>query len=87
MMSSVCRPTETAAYREYDVSLYSWMKLGLGRFRKLSRHIDIANTPADGLANGDKEVLRLFGDGRERLENDMTIFRADPERTRGVIGF
>lgn len=23
MMSAVCRPTETAAYNEYDVSLYS----------------------------------------------------------------
>ena len=29
IMSSVCRPTETAAYNEYDVSLYSWIMEGL----------------------------------------------------------
>ena len=29
MISAVCRPTLTAAYSEYEVSLYSWMCSGL----------------------------------------------------------
>uniref|UniRef100_A0A6B0U9A6 Putative secreted protein n=1 Tax=Ixodes ricinus TaxID=34613 RepID=A0A6B0U9A6_IXORI len=29
MMSCVCSPTDTAAYKEYEVSLYSWIWWGL----------------------------------------------------------
>ena len=37
--------------------------------------------PADRLSNGDEEVLCLFRNGRERLEDDMAIFGADPNGT------
>ena len=43
--------------------------------------------PADRLSNGDKKVLCLFRNGRERLEDDMAIFGADPKRTRSMIEF
>ena len=41
--------------------------------------------PADRLSDGDEEILRLLSNGGKRLQNDVAIFGADPERTRSVV--
>jgi hypothetical protein len=83
MMSSVCNPTDTAAYREYDVSLYSWMKLGLVKTYSNDPLQTSAMTylPANGLADSYEEILCLLGYWRKSLQYDMTIFGTNPKGT------
>ena len=45
------------------------------------------NIPADRLADSYKEILCLFGNGRESFQDDVTIFGANPKGTRSMVGF
>lgn len=87
MMSSVCSPTETAAYSEYEVSLYSWMKAGLRhRSSRVSTYCRLTCIPANRFGDGYQEILGLFRNGREGLEDDVAVLWANPNWTRRVVG-
>jgi hypothetical protein len=61
------------------------MKLGLERTSSRNWPSRVYHDiPADWLADGYKEILCLFSDWRERLQDDMALW-TNPEWTRSVI--
>lgn len=66
MISSVCSPTDTAAYNEYEVSLYSCIIAGLVDLKTaLIVGILEKGSPADWLSYSRKKILCLLCDGRK----------------------
>lgn len=94
MIVSVSSPTDTAAYKEWGVRLYSCIDSGLHKKWKWSRHKNgVRSTvwqshrlPTDGLSNGDEEIICLLVEGREGLQKYAAV-SASPQRAVGMVGF
>lgn len=63
------------------------MKAGLQRRRFYLPGGNPEYVPADRLADGSQKILRLLRNRGERLQNNVAILGANPQRARSMVRF
>jgi hypothetical protein len=81
IISSVCNPTDTAAYSEF---------VDKGRSDDVSRRVNYRAkncVPANRFTNGYEKILSLLCNWGKGLENNVAIIRTNPQGPRRVVRF